>query len=316
MMENVLPQLFHILIFPGFVFLVVFGLFAEFVDRKLYARLQNRVGPPILQPLADFVKLSAKQEILPREADGPMFRLMPVIALASTVTSFLYIPIWNSKALFAFEGDLIVVLYLLMIPTLTFFLSGIYSTSLFAAIGAMRVVTQLFAYEVPLFLALLSPALLAGTWSISGISAFFAGRPWWWCFDIPGFAIAILAGLGKLEKVPFDLSDAETEIVGGTFTEYSGRLLALFRLTVDIESVVVASLLAAMFLPFGLGLAPIAGFLVYLIKTFFVIVLMTVLRTIVARLRIDQMLAFCWKAMVPLAFLQIIVCIVLKGVLE
>jgi NADH-quinone oxidoreductase subunit H len=315
MLGNLLFPALEVLIFPGLLFLGVFGLFAEFVDRKFYARLQNRIGPPLLQPFADFVKLSAKQEIIPCEADGRMFRSMPIVAMAATACAFLYLPLWGYGSLFSFEGDLIVVLYLLMIPTLCFFLGGIYSTSLFATVGAMRLITQLFAYEVPLFLAVLSPALLSGSWSVSGVAAFFGLHPWWWCFDLLGFAVGVTAALGKLERVPFDIADAETEIVGGILTEYSGRLLAFFHLTVDMETVVVSSLLAAVFLPFGLGLAPVLGFLVYLLKVLLIVALITLLRAVMSRLRIDQMMDFCWKVLAPLAFLQIIVCLVLKGVL-
>jgi len=314
MLGDILMPLINVLIFPGFLFLSSLGLVAEFVDRKLYARLQNRVGPPFFQPFADFVKLSAKQEIVPEQADATMFRSMPIIAMAATACAFLYLPMWGYASLFSFEGDLIVALYLLMIPTLSFFLGAVYSTSLFSTIGAMRAATQLFAYEVPLFLAMLSPALLSGSWSVSGIAAFFGSHPWRWCFDLLGFAVGLVAVLGKLEKVPFDIPDAETEIVGGVFTEYSGRLLALIRMTTDMEAVVLSSLLAAVFLPFGLGLAPLLGFLLYILKVLFVIILITVLRTIMARLRIDRMMAFCWKVLAPLAFLQMIACLVLKGV--
>jgi NADH-quinone oxidoreductase subunit H len=315
MLSGVLIPIVNVLIFPGLAFLGAAGLFAEFVDRKLYARLQNRAGPPFLQPLADIIKLAAKQEIVPREADSRVFRAMPVVAVAATACAFLYVPMWGYDALFGFEGDLIVVLYLLMLPTLAFFLGGIYSTSLFASIGALRVVTQLFAYEVPLFLALLSPALLAGSWSISGIAAFYASHPWWWCFNLLGLGVGLTASLGKLEKVPFDIAEAETEIVGGVFTEYSGRHLALFHLAIDMEAIVVSSLIAAVFLPFGLGLDPAPGFLCYCLKVLFVIALLTLLRTVMARLRIDQMMAFCWKILAPLAFVQVIASLVLKGLL-
>jgi len=104
----------------------VFGLAAEYVDRKLCARLQNRIGPPWYQPAADFIKLVAKEDIVPRNADPGVFKFMPLIALTSVVTAFLYIPIWGTKALFSFDGDLIVVLYLLSIPTLTFFLGAVF----------------------------------------------------------------------------------------------------------------------------------------------------------------------------------------------
>jgi NADH-quinone oxidoreductase subunit H len=315
MTGTILLSLFNIVVFPGFLFLAFMGLVFEFVDRKTYARLQNRIGPPFFQPFADFVKLSSKQEIIPEKADPRMFRAMPFIAIAATATSFLYVPMWGYKPLFAFDGDLIVVLYLLLIPTLTFFLGGIYSTSLFSTIGAVRVITQLFAYEVPLFLALLAPALLAGTWSISGIAQYYGAHPWYWCFNLLGFAVGLTATLGKLEKAPFDIPDAETEIVGGPFTEYSGRLLALFRMTIDMEAVVAASLLAAVFLPFGLGLAPLIGFVVYLAKVLFVVLLLTLLRTVMARIRIDQMMDFCWRVLAPLAFVQILASLILKGVL-
>jgi NADH:ubiquinone oxidoreductase subunit 1 (chain H) len=316
MLGQLALQALEVLVFPGLAFLALMGLLVEFADRKIYARLQNRVGPPIYQPLADFVKLGAKQEIIPREADRRMFKAMPIIAPAAVAISYLYLPIWGPAAPFSFEGDLIVVLYLLMIPTLAFFLGAVYSTSLFASIGALRIVTQLFAYEVPLFLALLSPAILSGSWSVSGIAAFFSAHPGWAAFDILGFAVAVTACLGKLEKAPFDIAEAETEIVGGVFTEYSGRMLALFHLAVDMEFVVVASLLSAVFIPFGLGLiSPLFGFVAYLAKLLFVVALISILRTVMARLRIDQMIEFCWKYLAPLAFLQVVASIVLKGAL-
>src|SRR5512136_677046 len=119
-----LRSLVDILVFPGFLFLVAFGLFAEWVDRKLYARFQNRMGPPWFQPLADIIKLFGKESIIPEEVDRRMFKLLPMVALASTMTAFTYIPVWGPRALFSFQGDVIVVLYLLTIPTLTFFLAG------------------------------------------------------------------------------------------------------------------------------------------------------------------------------------------------
>jgi NADH-quinone oxidoreductase subunit H len=308
-------SLFYIVVFPGIIFLGVTGLFAEYVDRKLYARLQNRMGPPWFQPFADFVKLSAKEAIIPERANALMFRLMPVVAATAAVTAFLYIPMWRTNAVYSFSGDIIVVLYLLTIPTLTFFLGGWYSTSLYSMIGAVRTLTQLFAYEVPLFMAVLSPALLAGTWSLSEMAEFYTVHPAYFVLNLIGFGVAVLALLGKLEKVPFDIPEAETEIVGGSFTEYSGRYLALFRMAIDIEMVVGASLLAAVFLPLGLGLNPYAGFVLYLVKVLFVIVLLTLVRTIVARLRIDQMVAFCWRWLVPLSLLQIVIVLVAKGVL-
>lgn len=309
-------ELFNILIFPGFLFLFLFGLFSEFLDRKLYARLQNRIGPPWFQPLADFIKLLGKQEVIPGEANQTMFRIMPLFALTATVTSFFYIPLWNARALYSFNGDVIVVFYLCVIPTLTFFLGGWYSTSLFAKIGSVRTVTQMFAYEVPLFMGILASLLLANTWSLSEMAVFYNQHPFYWMFNITGFCVSLVALLGKLEKTPFDIPEAETEIVAGSFTEYSGRLLALFRLTIDMELVTGASLLAIVFLPFGLGLGALAGFFLYMAKVILIVGLLAFLRTIFARLRIDQMMGFCWKYLAPLAFIQLVANLILKGMLN
>jgi len=307
--------LFNLLVFPGFLFLCLFGLAMEFVDRKLYARLQNRVGPPWFQPLADFIKLAAKEDIIPEEADSAMFKMMPVFALAAVISAFFYIPVWGTQALFAFKGDLIIVIYLLTIPTLTFFLAGWHSSSLFSMIGATRTLTQLFAYEVPLFMAILAPALLANTWSLSEMTVFYDQHPAYTGFNLIGFIVALIAIQGKLERVPFDIPEAETEIVGGTFTEYSGRYLGLFRLAIDIEAVVCASLIAAVFMPFGFGLGAVWGFVFYVVKVLIVIALLALLRTVLARLRIEQMVIFCWKVVAPAALLQLLINLFLSGVL-
>jgi NADH-quinone oxidoreductase subunit H len=307
--------LFHILIFPGVCFLFIFGFIAEYVDRKLYARFQNRVGPPWFQPVADFIKLVSKEEIIPEEADSTVFKLMPILALAASATAILYIPIWGERSVFSFNGDIIVVLYLLTVPTLTYFLGGWYSRSVFSMIGAVRGLTQLFAYEVPLFLCILASALLADTWSLSGMLTFYNHHLGYWFCNILGFAVALVSLLGKLERVPFDIPEAETEIVAGSFTEYSGRLLALIRMSFNIEMVVGASLLAAVFLPFGLNLHPVAVFLFYLIQVFSIIALISFLRSLFARLRLDQMINLCWKYFAPLAFLQVLINLVLKGIL-
>ena len=306
--------LFNIFVFPGLLFIAAFGFAAEYIDRKLYALMQNRIGPPWFQPIADFIKLAAKEDVIPQHADAGVFKMMPVIAMTSIITAFLYMPMWGTNALFSFQGDLVVVLYLLTVPTLTYFLGGWYSRSVFSMIGAVRSVTQLFAYEIPLFLSILAPAMLADTWSLSGMSEYYNTHPWAILFNVPGFVIAIVALLGKLEKVPFDIPEAETEIVAGAFTEYSGRLLALFRLAIDMELVIGASLLAAVFLPFGLHFGPTIGFVFYIVKVLFIIGLVSLFRTIFARLRIDQMISFCWKVVAPIAFLQFIADLIIKGI--
>ena len=308
--------IFNILVFPGFVFLLGFALAGEWLDRKLYARMQSRIGPPWFQPLADIIKLSAKEDTIPNDADRTIFKLMPVVALTATVVAIFYIPLWSSNALSTFTGDLVVVMYLLTIPTLTFFLGGWFSRSVYSLIGAARALSQLFAYEIPLMLAVLSPAMLAGSWSISEISAFYAQRWYLAPINTIAFLVSLIALLGKLERVPFDAPEAETEVVAGSFTEYGGRFLALFRLCVDVEMIVGASLVAAIFLPFGLGLNPWLAFVVYLIKVEALILVLSFLRTIMARIRIDQMINFCWKYLAPAAFLQLVINLLLKGYVQ
>lgn len=309
-----LMSLFYLFIFPGLLFLSFYGIMLEFLDRKLFARFQNRVGPPWFQPLADFIKLFAKEGIVPTRADKGMFKVLPAFAVAAAAVVILYIPIWGTKALYSFEGDLIVTLYLLTIPTVTFFIAGWVSSSLYATVGAVRTITQLFAYEVPLFMSLLGPAILAGSWSLSGIAEFYAANPLMALANIPGMAVAIIAIQGKLERSPFDIPEAETEIVAGPFTEYSGRFFALFRMAIDIEMIVVASIVAAVFLPFfseNIWL----GILIYVLKTIGVIFILSLIRALMARIRIEQMVNFCWKYLAPLALLQILIDIIIKVVI-
>lgn len=308
-------SLFFILIFPGLLFVSVFGLMAEFVDRKICARLQNRVGPPWFQTFADFIKLLGKEDVIPAAANPRMFSLAPLFAFTAAVTAFLYTPIWKTESLFSFNGDIIMVLYLLTIPTLAFFIGGWYSTSLFARIGSVRAVTQLFGYEVPLFMSILAAALLADTWSMKEVALFYTRHPLLCLFNLPGFVVSLVSLLGKLEKTPFDIPEAETEVVAGAFTEYSGRLLALLKLTMAIEMVAGAALFVAVFFPFSLTLGPVAGFTVFIAEVLAIVALLSLLRTVMARMRIDQMINFYWKYMVPVALVQLLLNLVLKGVL-
>jgi NADH-quinone oxidoreductase subunit H len=304
---------FNFIVFPGFLFLVAYSLIFEYLDRKLYAKMQNRMGPPWYQPIADLLKLLGKETIIPIDADKKVFPVLPVFSLAAVMTASIYIPIWSTKSLAPFGGDLIVVLYLLTIPTLTFFLAGWYSSSVFATIGSVRALTQLFSYEVPLFMALLSTALIAQTWSVSGISAFYASHPQWIPINLIALLVALAACQGKLERVPFDLPEAETELAGGPFVEYSGRYFALFKLSISIELVVVVSLIAAIFLPFFTGIA-VVDFILYLVKTFALLFILVLLRTVMARMRIEQMVMFCWKYLTPAALLQAVINLLMRGV--
>jgi len=154
--------------------------------------------------------------------------------------------------------------------------------------------------------------MLSGSWSFSGITAFYAANPLLALLNIPGFLVTMLAVQGKLERVPFDTPEAETEIVAGAFTEYGGRLYAFFRLALDMEMVVLLSIISAVFLPF-FSANPVLGFFIFAAKTLFLLFILSVIRAVTARLRIEQMMRFCWIVLVPLALLQLIIDLIAKG---
>ncbi len=318
----VVKTLVYLLVYPGIIFLFVYSTFCEWFDRKVYARLQNRMGPThtgrwgILQPVADFFKLMSKEDVVPDQADKTLFNLLPVVGLAIVGTAGLLLPVWHfnpaESGFNSFSGDIIVILYLLSLPTLIFFLAGWSSTNYFSTIGGTRVLTMLFGYEVPLFMAVLSPAILANSWRLAEIAAFYQKKPWFILPNLLGFVIALICVQAKLERTPFDIPHAETEIVGGTFTEYSGKKLAFFRLMTDIELVVSSGLVAAVFLggfPGGLWL----GLLNFIVKTLFVIFFLSLLRALTSRIRVDQVVSFAWKYLAPLAVLQLLIVILIKG---
>jgi len=317
---NIGVAIVNLIVFPGFVFLFFYSLFCEFIDRKVYARFQNRVGPPLYQPWADFFKLLSKEGLVPERADRKMFTAVPIFGIAAVVTAFLYIPIWSANSVYPFTGDIIVVAYLLTLPALLLFLAGWHSTNPFATVGGFRVLTQLFGYEVPFFLAILSPALVTGIWSLSDIIQYQLGHVWFICWLPLSFIVAIISLVGKLERIPFDIPTAEQEIVAGPLVEYSGGRLALMRLMVDVEMVAGAALISVLFLAgfdipgvHLLGVpASIVGFIAFVIKTLLIVFILSCIRALFARLRIEQMVTMCLKWLAPIAIIQLLIAVGLK----
>ena len=255
------------LLFPGGLFVVVGSLAYEYVDRKLIARFQNRVGPRWFQPLADFVKLLVKEEIIPQGVNPGLFIWLPVVALAAALATALYVPMAGLSPTWSFRGDVVATVYLLMMMTLCIGLAGANTSDRFSVIGAVRALTQLFSYEAPFLLALLGPAVVAGSWRIAEINVYAQGRLWMIVTQPFGFLVALIGLMGKLELPPFDAPEAETEIVSGALTEYSGRGLAFFRLGRDIELFVGLTLISAFYLG---GLANPLQFLLKTLALLFV----------------------------------------------
>jgi NADH-quinone oxidoreductase subunit H len=300
------PPLLALLLFPGGLFVMASGLLYEWVDRKLLARFQNRIGPRWFQPLADVVKLLSKEEVLPEGVNSFLFYMLPVFALTGALTAALYVPMAGFAPAYSFNGDLVVTIYMLSLMTLCLGLAGANTINRFSLVGATRTLTQLFSYEAPFLLALLGPALAAGTWQISVVNDFAQQAPVWMMISQPiGFLVAMVGLMGKLELPPFDSPEAETEIVAGALTEYSGRGFALFRIGKDVELVIGLTLVAAFYLG-GLH-NPID----FLLKTLGLLLVLAFFQSLFARLRIDQVVGLWWRIGALLALLNVLLVVFL-----
>jgi NADH-quinone oxidoreductase subunit H len=252
------------------------------------------------------VKLFAKEQIRPSLANPFLFVGLPIVALAGGLTAALYVPLMGLQPVHRFPGDLIVTLYLLSLLTMCMGLAGWNTRSRFSLVGATRALTQMFAYEAPFLLALLGPALAAGSWQISEINQ-YASSHWIFIIQPLGFIVALIGLMGKLELPPFDSPEAETEIVAGALTEYSGRGLAFFKVAKSIELVVGITLVAAFYL------GGVHGILGFLLKTVLVLLLMSLLQTLLTRLRIDQTVGLWWRFGTILVLAQILLIMFLRS---
>jgi len=300
-----LRDVFCVLVFPGALFLIVAALFITWLDRALVARWQARIGPPWYQPVADLIKLLVKEDTTPEGTDRVLAALLPIAAVAATLTAGLYVPVGN-RVVAAFEGDLVVVVFLLSIPTLAYFLAGWAAPSVYGVLGGNRSLLQYFSYDVPLLMSMAAPAVYAGTWSVQALVATQAGHRWY-AFMLPVGAFVALVGLiGKLKRVPFDIPHAKSEVGAGPLTEYSGRKLGLWKLSVSLQTLVGLNLLVAVYS----GGADVAwgdwGFLIYAIKMLVLTAGLALIQALYARLRIDQMAELGWRLLVPFGIVQLL----------
>ncbi|HLN44264.1 MAG TPA: complex I subunit 1 family protein [Candidatus Sulfotelmatobacter sp.] len=302
----------QVLVFPGFIFILFLTLFCDWVERKIEARMQNRVGPAvagpggILQPLADFIKLLTKEDIVPLNAKQVLFKAAPILSFAILVFAVSFLPIDDSSAIpnAGFAGDLIFIMALVTLANFLLFLSGWASSNPYGSIGAARVLTQFLGYDIPLLLLALAPAYLAGTLSIAAIAAsqvipFIILAPW-------AFVLFIITLQAELEKDPFDIPHADSEVVGGLETEYCGGKLAFLHLSRDVQIVFGAALVVELFLggPYGpvfFGVPQFWYTLWFVLKLLAVIIISEYLTTLFARLRIDQVVTANWRVILPLS---------------
>jgi NADH-quinone oxidoreductase subunit H len=291
-------------------------MFCDWVERKIEARMQNRMGPTftgpggILQPFADVVKLLTKEDIVPRGAKKTVFRLAPIISFSIIVFAISYLPIDGAAVIpnSSFDGDLIFVMALITIANFFLFLSGWASANPYSDIGASRLLTQFLGYDIPLVILALAPAFLAGSLTIASIASsqyfpFIILAPW-------AFVLFIVTLQAELEKDPFDIPHADSEVVGGLETEFCGGKLAFLRLTRDMQIVFGAALVVELFLggPYGpvfFGLPGFWYFLWFVIKLLAVVVVTEYVTCLFARLRIDQVLTANWKVLLPLSVVSL-----------
>lgn len=308
--------------FVGILLLVTFAMvldiFLVWIERKVVARFQDRLGPNrigpfgIFQPFADIVKLLIKEDITPIGADVILFNMAPIFSMMSVLLLWAILPF--APNMYGIDLN-VAMLYLVAagsIGTLSVIMAGWASNNKYALMGAFRTVAQMVAYEIPMVAAILVVTVLAGTMGTIGIVE--AQQPFvpFWLYSPLALLIFLISAIAELGRSPFDLNEAESEIVAGFHTEYTGMKFGLFYAGELLHSFTFGGFVALLFFGghrfFGLeNLGPIVGAIIFLLKSlFFYWVIMWVKYT-VPRIRVDHMLAFNWKFLTPLAFILLMV---------
>jgi NADH-quinone oxidoreductase subunit H len=303
-----MTYLVYLVVF-GFIVTALIGLVASWIDRKITARIQYRVGPPFLQPFRDVVKLLGKETLIPRGSSRIMFMVAPLIgfsavAMASTI-------LWmNSGRIFGagtFLGDIVVVIYLLAVPSLSIMMGGFASGNPVARVGASREMKLLLSYELPFILVVLVPVIKSGfslrlgeILRLQALNGAFALS----VSGILALIVFVLVMQAKLALVPFDMPEAETEIISGPLTDYSGTTLAMFKLMKNMLLFTLPFLMVILFLG-GFHLDGIR-ILYSVLKYVIILLVITVIRNTNPRLRIDQAMKFFWGPVTAVAVVAVI----------
>ena len=312
---NGLQYLGYILIFPGFLFCFLCGMLLVGIDRKLVARMQKRVGPPILQPFYDFFKLCGKETIVPAAAERTTFLVAPIVGLAALVVIQLFIPIHGFTA-FSGMADIIVILYLLLIPALAAILGAAASGSPYAGVGLSREMVTIISCELPLVLVLLAVAKTVGNamgtglcFSMSEIADYQVqhGSLITRLSMIPAAIAFAMVIPGETGSHPFDTAEAETEICEGMHAEYSGAPLAVFKLSHAIKILTLTSLFVALFFGgIGTGLVALDGVIVFALCVIATALFISLVHAVTARLKIEQVFKFYWTVVSGLALVSLV----------
>ena len=293
------------------VFVVFNALFLTWLERKVAGHMQRRIGPKevgpfgLIQPIADTLKLLGKEILTPAKVDKPLYYLAPTLIFIPVLVSFVVIPFDARLQVKDINVGILVILAFSSISVLSILMAGWGSNNKYSLIGAIRSVAQNIAYEIPLLLALLPVIMLAGSLSLRDIVEKQQGL-WYIVIQPIAFLIYFIAGVAETNRTPFDLPEAESELVAGYHTEYSGMRFALFFLA-EYTNIFIVSAIAATFFLGGYQGPILPGIVWFLLKSYLLVFVIMWFRWTYPRVRFDQLLNFSWKVLIPVAFLNLIV---------
>jgi len=287
------------------------ALFLIWVERKVSAHMQVRLGPMevgphgAIQSVADALKLMGKELITPEEVDKPIFWLAPIVVFLPVLLSFLVIPFSQSLIIKDMNVGIILILGFSTLAVLAILMAGWSSNNKYSVLGAIRSVAQNVAYEIPLLITVMSIILMVGSFKLSDIVAAQSG--YWYILVQPlAFLLFITCATAETNRAPFDLPEAESELVAGFHTEYSGMRFAVFFLAEYTNMFIAAAVGTVLFL--GGWHGPILpGVVWFLLKVYALIFLMMWFRWTFPRVRFDQLITFAWKILIPLAFANLLI---------
>lgn len=292
-------------------FVVFNALILTWAERKVAGHMQRRIGPKevgpygLIQPIADALKLLGKEILTPRDVDKPLYYLAPMIIFVPVLVSFIVIPFDASLQVMDINVGILVILAFSSLSVFSILMAGWGSNNKYALIGAIRSIAQNIAYEIPLLLALLSIIMMTNSFSLKTIVEAQKGL-WFVAYQPLAFLIYFIAAVAETNRTPFDLPEAESELVAGYHTEYSGMRFALFFLA-EYTNVFIVSAIAVTFFLGGYQGPFLPGIVWFLLKSYLLVFVIMWLRWTYPRVRFDQLLNISWKALIPLAFINLLV---------